>query len=401
MLEADYSVCLQLLLKYPQPDAKQGPHTFVDDALYLRSHLNIEGGTTLIKKYTGKGPASLKSPGGSRPSTPTFSRFNSFRQRGLGVKSPLATPGQYLQSQGGVEALFQGAAKGAKGVFERGEKLGINQAVRDAVGEIRKNMANFNEARYVPQVSGRLLASESDEQTYVALVHRNRQLAIMLDETVDSLKTLSSQGTEDKSKSRELIEVAAAKIQFVKIHLEDPSMELPRTESKEHVVSNEASDETSGSVLPHPDSFEIQVEPPEVSKTREQAEVQSLTGAISDQASQAVSGPPAVPEKEPAVEASRTASTTQTRPSAPIPTRSTLAQSSFSWMLEPDQSSPASPPTSATKSPPAQFKKRSGNNASREKNAFLFGEVGPEREGSDSLRDNIFGLEPLGKSKSP
>ena len=93
---------------------------------------------------------------------------------------------------------------------------------------------------------------------------------------------------------------------------------------------------------------------------------------------------------------------TKLRPSAPIPTRSTLAQSSFSWMLEPDESSPKSTPAKITKSPPAQHKKRPSNNASRERNAFLFGEVTAEQEGRPARdSDEIFGLEPLGKAKSP
>ena len=50
VLEADYSVALQLLLKYPAPEAPHGPHTFVDDAVYLKDHLNFSGGTNLILK---------------------------------------------------------------------------------------------------------------------------------------------------------------------------------------------------------------------------------------------------------------------------------------------------------------------------------------------------------------
>jgi hypothetical protein len=37
--------------------------------------------------------------------------------------------------------LFQGAAKG---LLDRGEKLGINQAVRDAVGEAKKNVSGIS-----------------------------------------------------------------------------------------------------------------------------------------------------------------------------------------------------------------------------------------------------------------
>lgn len=114
----------------------------------------------------------------------------------------------------------------------------------------------------------------------------------------------------------------------------------------------------------------------------------------------------------------------------PIPTRSTIAQSSFSWMLEPDVSPSAAAAASAaalatspkyktprssstgpfsSSAPPSNRKRMP---ASRERNAFLFGEVTtpPEdgEEGLSSRRRNgpvtseeIFGLEPLRKALPP
>jgi TBC1 domain family protein 5 len=68
-------------------------------------------------------------------------------------------------------------------------------------------------------------------------------------------------------------------------------------------------------------------------------------------------------------------------------------------MLEPDESKPSqsSASTSSAKSPPQQHKKKMSNSASREKNAFLFGEVTESRNPLNS--DEIFGLEPLKKTK--
>ena len=85
------------------------------------------------------------------------------------------------------------------------------------------------------------------------------------------------------------------------------------------------------------------------------------------------------------------------RPSAPIPTRSTLAQSSFSWMLESDESVASRTPPSAYKTLPTQQRKRLSNNASRERNAFLFGEATVE---AFQKADDIFGMEPIQKSKN-
>jgi TBC1 domain family protein 5 len=135
-MDAPYSLALMLLLKYPSPSPPNGPRTFVDDAIYLRDNFTAAGGAKIISKYSGKCPqVESSSPLGEGLSP---------KQKFLGTKSPLPSPARFLQQQGGVEALFQGAAKG---VFDRGERLGINQAVRDAVGEVKKNMQGLQGSR--------------------------------------------------------------------------------------------------------------------------------------------------------------------------------------------------------------------------------------------------------------
>ncbi|KAF3769848.1 hypothetical protein M406DRAFT_21805, partial [Cryphonectria parasitica EP155] len=236
LLEADYTSALQLLLKYPAPEQPHGPHTFVDDALYLRDHYNTPGGSSIIMKYTGKMPSPVAE---QRPSTPE-SKFPglSLRSRAQGARSPLSSPARFISQRGGVEALFQGAAKN---VIERGEKLGINQAVRDAMGEIRRNMQDLrvssgNNSRADTPITGQqglfangVLASPGSLQapTAMLLEQRNKQLAMLLDEAITSLKTLAAANLEDdKDKNLEAVEMAAAKAQFVKIHLEDSSLDL-------------------------------------------------------------------------------------------------------------------------------------------------------------------------------
>ena len=96
-----------------------------------------------------------------------------------------------------------------------------------------------------------------------------------------------------------------------------------------------------------------------------------------------------------------------------------MAQSSFTWMLEPDQSpSTSSPPSSATPTTATTVSSSSRrsprDSASRERNAFLFGEVtasgaadlakggGAGAGGRPAFTpDDIFGLEPLRKPAKP
>lgn len=130
-MDSNYSFALMLLLKYPPPAFPYGPKTFVDDATFLRDNLTPVGGAAIIEKYSDRSP-----PFYSPPSTPS-GQTTSPRQKLMRTKSPLPSPARFLQQQG-VGDLFQGAARG---LLDRGERLGINQAVRDAVVEAKKNVS--------------------------------------------------------------------------------------------------------------------------------------------------------------------------------------------------------------------------------------------------------------------
>lgn len=435
VLEADYSVALQLMLKYPAPQPPHGPHTFVDDAIYLRDHPNAAGGVTLIFKYTGRSPAvpptAQSTP--SRSSTPSFQGFGSLRQRTLGAKSPLSTAARLLQQQGGVEALLQGATKN---MIERGERLGINQTVRDAVGEIRRNMQGLQESRSPGRGRGTSFDRAVDHSLVVSMMdRRNRRLASMLEESITDLKLLASAKLEgEKDKNIEAIEVAAAKVQLVKAYLEDPTLALP----EEELPALNALTLSSPTDIRSP-TVALDTTPVVMTSSA----VNEATSALSSpEQDPKVNGLAMLPEEEPPTDDTIDKMDTDTpennpatfhdplstttgplstiqeaqpapqiiqkeRPRGPIPTRSTLAQSSFAWMLEPDttlsssaahgSAFPPNRPSSSSGAPGGTIKKR--NNPSRERNAFLFGEVVPG-EGTDARKlseDGIFGMQPIRK----
>lgn len=431
VLEADYSVALQLLLKYPPPEAHHGPHTFIDDAVYLRDHLDTKGGSVLILKYTGRQPNPTPTVVDSTPpSSPKQSANN------MGLNMPLS-PGRFqsrfMQQQGGVEALFQGAAKG---ILERSEKLGVNQAVRDALVEIRRNV---HEAKSSMKAGRDLFAEAGPNSTAMravaAMDRRNKQLASMLDETVTSLRTLARSDKLNEDKEHvEALEIAAARIQFVKVYLEDSTMALPDDEQPKSpsVLNSPAepgpevpTDAIAAMVISTPEvgSVEspklgggeapaLQVSEPTTAPNNHAAAEPTDSGAMETDEPPPAPGTESTASKEattttaataPAADAPAAADPLQ-RPQAPIPTRSTLAQSSFAWMLEPDQSAEPAPelePKKAkklTKSPPQNVHKKPSSNASRERTAFLFGEVAPGGDGQPVLPDDIFGLQPIGKN---
>lgn len=379
-----------LLLKYPAPESPNGPQTFVDDAIYLRDNFSAAGGAKIISKYSGKAPPLLSSD--SRPSTPLGQALGHKRNISR-TKSPLPSPARLLQQQGGVEALFQGAAKG---VFDRGERLGINKAVRDAVGEVKKNMQGLqtsrnNSTKRRPSDGMRWSLDEgksvpSSRASVSAMNARNKQLARMLDQAMTDLRAVSVSEDGDKEKYVKAMDLAIAKVEFVKVYLEDATMPLPEDSSHPDPLT--------------PSPLPADTPPPPLQQSMQDATPDPTASASSDlksgrHVSEAVGKPlPAgqtpdiVGGMDPAVAASSTNSQQVTiepaneeepqhRPKAPVPTRSTIAQSSFSWMLEPDSPSASamksSPPKSS--SPFLKSTRRPASGSGREKAAFLFGEM--------------------------
>jgi TBC1 domain family member 5 len=377
---------LTLLLKYPIPDQPHGPQTFVEDAIYLRENFNPTGARKIITTYSGKIPQHYEST--SRPATPSRAAL-SLDQKTSWRRSQLPSPARFLQHQGGVEALLQGAAKG---VFERGERLGINKAVRDAVGEVKKNMQSLQtpsppSVRRSSDVMRRSVdesrASHSTRKTVASMEQRNKQLSQMLDDALSDLRRLSTIEIDATSKVTDTIDLAIAKLQFVQVYLEDSSMPIP-TESSQDTIAAKSLRYSTINLRTSKANNDSPLE-------SERKDLLAQSSSNMDDESQ---GENIEALEAPNLSTLNSSSTTppkssggslaiSARPRAPIPTRSTLAQSSFAFMLEPDESSNTTSKSSSPKasSPFLASGKRPLSGGSREK-AFLFG--GEPEDGEQS-----------------
>jgi TBC1 domain family protein 5 len=395
VIDANYSLALMLLLKYPAPDAEHGPQTFVDDAIYLRDNFSALGGAKIISKYSGRSPSLETSD--SRPVTPLGQALSPKKQFGR-TRSPLPSPARFLQQQGGIEGLFQGATKG---VFERGERLGINQAVRDAVGEVKKNMQGLQASRNSP--AGRrtsdVLRWSLDEGKQVpasrasisAINRRNKQLAQMLEHAMADLRAVSIAAEADKETCIKAMDIAIAKVDFVKVYLDDATIPLPEVSTQAESpmpptpvpprpTATPSTSPDAAADLPTSDS---QAHPPIMQPSVKPLAASAIPrttagiGAIEpDGLSEDAVNNSDVPAASPVAQAIDQGS----RPKGPVPTRSTIAQSSFSWMLEPDTGSGSSlkplPPKST--SPFLISSRKATSGPKRDKAAFLFGEEAGE-----------------------
>lgn len=407
MLESNYSVALQMLLKYPSPEEPYGPHTFVEDASYLSMHLSPLAGSIIVKKYSGKPPAKYAAAtlpmlrDGILSSAPRPGSNILEPARIPGLRTPIRNPAQLLGQKDDVRALLTGAAKN---VIQQGEKLGINQALKDAVGDIKRGWSDATNQTSMPRTS--FAASNA----MMALERRNRQLAFMLDEAFNDIKGLS----DDEKGSKETIEMAAAKVHFVKVHLEDSTLILTDEHSPGY---RDASDSTKytlsvstakKAVLPL--STAPETPPSSPPNQASEAKLDEVVGGFSTRdignASEATNKQTTSPictaqVSEPQNTASSPSEESRaSRPSA-LPTRSTLAQSSFSFMLDSPSNTIDDTTTaqSFTVSPPTKLHRRGTSVSalvSREKNSFLFGDASGSEENNAILESNdIFGLTPI------
>jgi len=193
----------------------------------------------------------------------------------------------------------------------------------------------------------------------------------------------------------EAMDIAISKIDFVKIYLEDATIPLLDEPSDE--LSDEPSDVTITDSSPSPEPKGHQSlsseahrssspQPSETSGQDDKAENPSTLSILipNDSSSPSLEHATssdtskAAPSSNHVKTESESKNTPVIRPALSVPTRSSIAQSSFSWMLEPDI-----PPSSAVKSSPPKpsspfpkSNRRPTTGASREKAAFLFGEEG-------------------------
>ncbi|KAI9698288.1 MAG: hypothetical protein M1820_007558 [Bogoriella megaspora] len=429
LVEADYTTALTLLLRYPEPPNTHGAKSFVGDAIFLKSHFHSDGGSYIVHKYSGRHlPLVSHSGSGSRspdiPIKPIGDPYNS-------PKIALQRTSQPV----GFETLLQDAARS---FYKRGEKWGVNQAVRDAVGEVRKNVQSIQQAsRGSPRKSLKpddTKESNSPEKLLgkiSKLEERNRALAKMLEGAVAELwdhHKSASEVNDVGDDSGNALSMAIAKVQFVQVYLDDSTVPLPEVTAD---ASGSTQDDSANDKLPS-HSEEV-VEPSGGSHGQEQEEKESgnkrqstLQAAETIEQSAAEDSPPntlrstststtrqkfkpinlisqddsrseKIPSSAPSTQTSfpQNTSTPSPKPANLNQPRPSLAQSSFSWMLGEDRRQ-----SSFVSASPFPAERRRHGHSGAGKNDFLFGH---EDESQSAPKNNKGGKAgknaPKGKEK--
>jgi TBC1 domain family protein 5 len=411
VVEADTNEALMLLMRYPSPDEQYGPRTFVLDARYLCSNANFEAGNDLIKKYSNRVPPPFKRQP-QRPSTPEYSASPSTPQRS---GSPFVSPG----FPKAFESLINDTARG---VITRGEKWGFNQAVRDAVGEVRKNVQNIQAGRGSPhtrpghrgsrssEVSGNIAANVLRKIT--ALEDRNKQLAKMLEGAVVDLWSCEKEASDKKSMSKETLNalsVAVARVQFVQVFLQDSTLPLPQEENPKPAITDNAVKEEKHDPLDPP--HQVQTDSLNFSETSIKQPPPLAPSPILAIVMPTSTGspPPSLPTTfVSAHHASATAPSLAQAPSNHQPNKSSnasrprIGESNYSWMLGQAREN-SSEFVRASPFAPAE-KRQHATKHGKDAKSFLFGEddvVGERRVVKGRARKGSKDVRKGGRTDSP
>ena len=326
LVEADYSTAITSLSRYSPPKKDEDPRALVRDAIYLDKNRSLEIGANLIQQQSGRKPKTQK-----RATDNSAARLRAEETPVRGSRPPQQrpshspSPARFNTPQKQLESIFQQVSGG---IQQRTEGWNVSKAVRGAVGEVRRNMNNLQTSHSrnssVDILSGGTeTPSRSDlqqqsrvkvlEAQVQELVARNKALSKMLDGALDSLrssKDIAKKGADD---SEEAFNISLAKIQFVSVYLSDSAIPIPPEES-DH--PNEKGDDKS-------------LEKAQDDEHTISQEKRNETTAAS-QASPTIKGA-TVPVKE--RKAAAQATSQLAPPSASVPVRPSLAESSFSFML--------------------------------------------------------------------
>jgi TBC1 domain family protein 5 len=355
LMAADTNEAFSLLLRYPEPATPA--YTFIKDALYIRDHLTPQGGAEIISRYGKQAPVIELEPAPRiRDQSPSPSFVSSRTRQSMG------SPKSFVTQQGaGIEALIQGAAKN---VLDRGSQWGVGKALRDAVGEVRKNVEAYqsgtNSGQTTPRAGGRefrkpgqLGIAAANGRPGLERVHsantlkkledldrRSKGLAKMLEVAVSDLweyhrdRDEAQKATVDDTKGKEAMEglsLAIAKVQFVQVYLEDSSLPLPVDEATEQAATAQAAVSLASPITHSPIPPERTASVPPISLTTTSRPASPIT--IATEVSTPLEPRPTSPPARTLSPPSKLSSTLSPR------SRPQLTSSNFSWMLGEDSAS--------------------------------------------------------------
>ena len=253
------------------------------------------------------------------------------------------SPARYLQEHGGIEGIIQEAAKG---VSDRGEKWGVAKALRGAYEGLQSAGSTPRRLGSVPRWSLETGDVTKDDMARLTtrvenLERRNMDLAKLLGKALEDLWAQQHDLSKaNSSAAADALSVAIAKVQFVQVYLENPTMPLPTEEaSQDNDDETLATDRVSTTDLGSPTRKPTRGQSPtrrapvKEGRRKSKADGQGSSLVSPKSPSKAANASIAQIDPIPALKLPQSISDSPTSPRS----RPALAQSSFSWMLGQEQ----------------------------------------------------------------
>ena len=308
--------------------------------MYLRDNLLLDGGDHIISKYSRRAPETTVTRKLPKKIKRARTAEQTAAQKALlpeKASSPRLSPARILHSQGGIEGIIHEAAKG---VYHQGERWGVAKALRGAVQGLQSGNSS---PRQRPQNSRWSLdkgqdVSDSPKDLMAKIQYlegRNKSLAKLLEKAMEDLWTQQRDADQKPNETTaDALSLAIAKVQFVQVYLENPTMPLPPEdispeETKSDAVVGTDSVLTSPRLGASPHHIQSDGATDENSDSQNTHSVEPMTAPDERSAPASAKPLPSTPRVGNLSRASGLSPFSQARPA--------LAQSSFSWMLGEDQ----------------------------------------------------------------
>ena len=308
--------------------------------MYLRDNLLLDGGDHIISKYSRRAPETTVTRKLPKKIKRARTAEQTAAQKALlpeKASSPRLSPARILHSQGGIEGIIHEAAKG---VYHQGERWGVAKALRGAVQGLQ---SGNNSPRQLPQNSrwsldkGQTVSdSAKDLMAKVQYLEgRNRSLAKLLEKATEDLWTQQRDADQKPNETTaDTLSLAIAKVQFVQVYLENPTMPLPPEDiSPEETKSNGVVETDSVSPSPRSGTSPHHIQSDGATDENTESQInhsfETMTAPVERSAPASAKPLPSTPRFGNLSGASGLSPFSQARPA--------LAQSSFSWMLGEDQ----------------------------------------------------------------
>lgn len=244
VIEADYTTAITLLTRFKLPPSKEGPRSLVKDACFLSKNKTPEGGASVVQYYSGQRPR-IPGPDEEKPYSPLLSQQKQGGKRWANPRSsPSPSPARFATPQKQLENLFSEVS----GTLQRRtEGWSVSKAVRGAVGEVKRNVNNFQtgHSREASVDGGGRSIEEHQLLRKQLEMHekRNKALSKMLDGAMMSLRTCKITNGTNSTETEDVFNMALAKIQFVSVYLADSDIPIPQDAESDRIQEEKPQEE--------------------------------------------------------------------------------------------------------------------------------------------------------------